>query len=170
MNTTLKNVLGEAVEALTEGAEVASKWDKMSSDQRVAYGFKAVADAKERVNKVTRDYNVGKSDYAEHAIQPWDIWKDYSLNPWDADIVKRVLRTKEDTDRTEDYKKIMHICQERIDQLAEGHRDAVKKTQEVIEESLRGTAKVAEDALDVYKVDYADLGKFLKELTAVKDK
>lgn len=42
-----------------------------------------------------RDYNIGKSDYSKHAIQPWDIWKEYNLNPWDADIVKRVLRTKE---------------------------------------------------------------------------
>ena len=42
-----------------------------------------------------QSYNVGKSDYSKHAIQPWDIWKEYNLNPWDADIVKRVLRSKE---------------------------------------------------------------------------
>lgn len=64
-----------------------------------------------------RDYNVGKSDYSKHKIQPWDIWLEYGLNPWDADIVKRVLRTKEGEDRKLDYEKIIHVCQERIRQL-----------------------------------------------------
>jgi len=61
--------------------------------------------------------NVGTSDYALHKIQPWDIWREYSLNPWDADIVKRVLRTKQGDSRKLDYEKIIHICQERIAQL-----------------------------------------------------
>lgn len=63
-------------------------------------------------------YNVGKSDYAKHAIQPWQIWKEYNLNPWDADIVKRVLRTKEGEPRTVDYEKIIHICKYRIAELS----------------------------------------------------
>lgn len=63
-------------------------------------------------------YNVGKSDYAKHAIQPWEIWKEYNLNPWDADIVKRVLRTKEGEARTLDYEKIIHICKYRISELS----------------------------------------------------
>lgn len=65
-----------------------------------------------------QSYNVGKSDYAKHAIQPWDIWKEYNLNPWDADIVKRVLRTKEGEERTLDYEKIIHICKYRISELS----------------------------------------------------
>lgn len=65
-----------------------------------------------------QSYNVGKSDYAKHAIQPWDIWKEYNLNPWDADIVKRVLRTKEGEERTLDYEKIIHICKYRIAELS----------------------------------------------------
>lgn len=64
-----------------------------------------------------QSYNVGKSDYAKHAIQPWDIWKEYNLNPWDADIVKRVLRSKEGEPRTVDYEKIIHICKYRIAEL-----------------------------------------------------
>ena len=64
-----------------------------------------------------RSYNVGTSDYSKHTIQPWSIWIDYNLNPFDADIVKRVLRTKENTPRKEDYEKIIHICQERIRQI-----------------------------------------------------
>lgn len=72
-----------------------------------------------------RNYNVGTSDYSSHKIQPWDIWKEYNLNPWDADIVKRILRTKKESDKTIeesrilDYEKIIHICKERINQLNE---------------------------------------------------
>jgi len=69
--------------------------------------------------KSIRDRNVGNSDYSKHKIQPWDIWLEYELNPWDADIVKRVLRTKEGDTRSMDYEKIIHICQERIRQLEE---------------------------------------------------
>lgn len=65
-----------------------------------------------------REYNIGNSDYSRHIIQPWSIWLDYNLNPWDADIIKRVLRTKEGEDRITDYLKIIHICKERIRQLS----------------------------------------------------
>lgn len=64
-----------------------------------------------------RSYNVGASDYAQHKIQPWDIYLDYDLNPWDADIVKRVLRTKKTDTRIMDYEKIIHTCKERIRQI-----------------------------------------------------
>ena len=67
-----------------------------------------------------RSHNVGSSDYAQHKIQPWDIWIEYRLNPWDADIVKRVLRKKGTDPRRLDYEKIIHICQERIRQIDEG--------------------------------------------------
>lgn len=75
----------------------------------------------------TRSRHVGDSNYSENKIQPWDIWIEYSLNPWDADIVKRILRKKvvtgrsEDEMRIEDYEKIQHICQERIDQIKNGN-------------------------------------------------
>lgn len=72
-----------------------------------------------------RDYNIGKSDYAKHKIQPWDIWLEFGLNPWDADIVKRVLRTKDGEDRKLDYEKIIHVCQERIRQLDAERTDVV---------------------------------------------
>jgi hypothetical protein len=65
----------------------------------------------------TRNHNVGYSDYSQHLVQPWTIWLEYGLSPWDADIIKRVLRTKDDTPRTEDYEKIIHICQERLRQV-----------------------------------------------------
>ena len=71
-----------------------------------------------------RTANEGNSDYAAHTIQPWSIWLDYKdLTPWDADIIKRVLRTKDDKSMTPeqqrmmDYNKIIHICRERIRQI-----------------------------------------------------
>jgi len=66
-----------------------------------------------------RDYSIGGSDYEKHKIQPWDIWLEYNLNPWDADIIKRVLRFKTEKDRILDYQKIKHICDERLRQLME---------------------------------------------------
>jgi len=67
----------------------------------------------------TRAHNVGKSDYSQHNIQPWDIWLEYRLNPWDADIIKRVLR-KKPGERRLDYEKIKHVCDERIRQIDAG--------------------------------------------------
>ena len=70
-----------------------------------------------------RDDNAGKSNYSKHFIQPWSIWLDYNLDPWDADIIKRVLRTKAEPcmsaaeARIVDYAKIIHICKEKIRQL-----------------------------------------------------
>lgn len=72
-----------------------------------------------------QSYNVGKSDYAKHKIQPWDIWEEYNLNPWDADIIKRVLHTKEGEARTLDYEKIIHVCEYRIAQLS---KEVLKET------------------------------------------
>lgn len=65
----------------------------------------------------TRSHNVGASDYSKHLFQPWTAWIEYNLNAFDADILKRVLRTKKGEDRITDYEKIIHICQERIRQL-----------------------------------------------------
>lgn len=76
-----------------------------------------VSQAKEDV----RSYNVGQSDYSKHKIQPWDIWLEYNLNPWDADIIKRILRTKETDSRKLDYEKIIHIAKERIRQIDAGY-------------------------------------------------
>lgn len=57
-------------------------------------------------------------------IQPWTIWLAYpQLTFWDHDIIKRILRTKKEPTLTEtqsrikDYRKIIHICEERLRQL-----------------------------------------------------
>ena len=76
-----------------------------------------------------RNHNIGNSNYAKMptGYQPWDLWKVYHLNPWDADILKRLLRTKAEPgtssqeSRKLDYEKIIHICQERINQIDEGY-------------------------------------------------
>lgn len=77
-----------------------------------------------------RSYNVGNSDYSKHSIQPWDIWEVYNLNPWDADIVKRVLRKKKGEERKTDYEKIIHICQKRIEQIERGYKHPADKYRE----------------------------------------
>lgn len=77
----------------------------------------------------TRNYNIGESNYStrEHVIQPWTIWLDYpNLTSFDHDIIKRILREKEEPgitkidSRIKDYKKIIHIAKERIRQLSYG--------------------------------------------------
>ena len=76
-----------------------------------------------------RNHNVGNSNYAKMpaGYQPWDLWKVYHMNPWDADILKRLLRTKVEPGMTPqesrklDYEKIIHVCQERINQIDEGY-------------------------------------------------
>ena len=76
-----------------------------------------------------RNHHVGNSNYSQmpKGYQPWDLWKIFHMNPWDADIQKRLLRTKAEPgmssqeSRKLDYEKIIHICQERINQIDEGY-------------------------------------------------
>lgn len=68
------------------------------------------------VNDV-RSYNCGASDYSKHKFQSWSFWILFRLNPWDADLTKRVLRIKKTDGRLLDYKKMKHIALERIRQF-----------------------------------------------------
>lgn len=104
-----EGITAEELEHQLYGARFGSQIPKDLYDKFVALGL---------TGGETRDHNVGASDYSKHVIQPWSIWQDYNLNAWDADIVKRVLRTKEGESRITDYEKIIHICQERIRQLS----------------------------------------------------
>lgn len=98
-------------------------------------------------NENIRSYNVGNSNYSKHKIQPWDIWREYNLNPWDADIVKRILRTKEEPGKSKedarimDYEKIIHICKERIRQINEDKKEEGTSSGFVI--STDGTACIS---------------------------
>ena len=77
-----------------------------------------------------RNHHVGNSNYSQmpKGYQPWDLWKIFHMNPWDADIQKRLLRTKAEPcmtmaeSRKMDYQKIIHVCQERINQIDEGYK------------------------------------------------
>ena len=100
----------------------------LSSIDECYSGIKVESDSSQQFvqkNQNHRNYNIGSSNYASMKIQPWDVWKDWKLDPWDADIVKRISRTKEITGksfedaRIEDYEKIKHICDEKIYQLKE---------------------------------------------------
>jgi hypothetical protein len=85
----------------------------ISSDEYNRLKYLGLIDSTERAT------NVGDSNYSTHVIQPWSIWLDYpELTPWDHDIIKRVLRTKTTDSRELDYKKIIHICEERLRQLS----------------------------------------------------
>lgn len=97
-----------------------------SSQLQLPPEFTTIGSPPSMTYEFVRSHNVGSSDYASHSIQPWDIWIEYKLNPFDADIVKRILRTKTQVgksvveSRKEDYQKIIHVCQERIRQLESG--------------------------------------------------
>ena len=76
------------------------------------------------IDNDVRSHNVGKSNYSKKVIQPWTVWRAYpELTGWDDDIIKRVLRIKEEEGmsaneaRKMDYEKIIHNCQERIRQI-----------------------------------------------------
>lgn len=105
-----------------------------------------------------REANVGKSNYAQHTIQPWSIWIDYDLNPWDADIVKRTLRTKAEEgmslkeSRLMDYEKIIHICKERMRQLNS------EISEDVSIESTTETSISTGDGIYTVPIDFPCLG------------
>ena len=96
------------------GEDIIEDWDKTSAQ------FEA---------EEIRNHNVGNSNYSQmpKGYQPWDLWKIFHMNPWDADILKRLLRTKAEPcmtmaeSRKLDYQKIIHVCQERINQIDEGY-------------------------------------------------
>lgn len=64
------------------------------------------------INKQVRDHNVGNSDYSKHTIQPWDLWIQYHLNPFDAVIVKRILRKKKEAGMSATSSRIRQLQRE----------------------------------------------------------
>jgi hypothetical protein len=62
---------------------------------------------------------VGGDHYVQHGrMQPWEIWKHYKLNPWEASAVKYILRRKDPSKRAEDLRKAAH-CLEYLAQMVE---------------------------------------------------
>ena len=95
--------------------------------QAIADGKAKVGDGK-HVDHIKPLAAGGSTNKSKHRIQPWHIWLEYSLNPWDADIVKRILRDK--GERRLDYEKIKHICDERIRQIDEEKNNVSLATEE----------------------------------------
>lgn len=58
-----------------------------------------------------RESNIGESDYSKKKIQSWDIWRNWKLDPFEANVVKYTLRSKPGK-RLEDLKKACHYLQE----------------------------------------------------------
>lgn len=118
---TFRNLIYDNLEELTFNSKYGNDYDfdKYRIPKELYHKLNNIG----ILDNTIRGNNVGNSDYSKHIIQPWSIWKDYNLNPWDADIIKRVLRTKKESGKSKtesrimDYEKIIHICKERIRQL-----------------------------------------------------
>lgn len=67
-------------------------------------------------------YNIGNSDYHTHKYQPWDAWQEYDLDPWDADIAKRIMRQKKGDPISLDYEKIKHVCDKQLQRIELGQK------------------------------------------------
>jgi hypothetical protein len=100
----------EETDKTTANPQVKIDWDLYKELKRLGI-------IRDSASEDVRSFNVGNSDYSNHLIQTWTIWIEYNLNPFDADIVKRVLRNKKGESRILDYEKIIHVCKERIRQI-----------------------------------------------------
>ena len=72
-------------------------------------------EADKTAKTTSRHYHVGDSNYSTMPIQPWDIWEKTLMDPFRADILKRVMRTKSSDSPVSDMQKIKHICDKIIE-------------------------------------------------------
>ena len=63
---------------------------------------------------------VGGTHYSDHTIQPWDIIDEYDLNYYEGNVLKYLLRRKDN--RLEDLKKAQHY----IEKLIQAHEKTRK--------------------------------------------
>ena len=73
-------------------------------------------------------YQVGGNHYVKRKIQPWEIWKAYEMNPWEANALKYLLRYKDKGKPLEDLKKCRHYIEFLINTLEE--QDVQDKSRE----------------------------------------
>lgn len=73
-------------------------------------------------------YQVGGNHYVKRKIQPWEIWKAYEMNPWEANALKYLLRYKDKGKPLEDLKKCKHYIEFLINTLEE--QDVQDKSRE----------------------------------------
>lgn len=60
-----------------------------------------------------KDKQVGGNHYKKYKIQVWDIIDEYNLDYYEGNILKYLLRRKED--RVTDLKKLIHYTEKIID-------------------------------------------------------
>jgi len=66
-----------------------------------------MSEESEQTDALTR--MVGTSPYHDTTIQPWEVWASWELNPWEANIVKRIQRYRRDGGKgVEDLRKAAH--------------------------------------------------------------
>ena len=58
---------------------------------------------------------IGGRHYAKHSIQPWDIIDDWDLDYYLGNVIKYVLREK--NDKVEDLHKAIHYLEKKIELL-----------------------------------------------------
>ena len=66
------------------------------------------------------DKQVGGDHYKKHLTQPWDIIDDYNLNFYEGNVLKYLLRTK--NNRKEDIQKAIHYLEKILEDLSCGAR------------------------------------------------
>ena len=88
--------------------------------------FLAMTDHHDRPKTVQDEapsrYQIGGDHYLK-GIQPWDIWRAYSLDPWEANAVKYILRRKPGVERVEDLLKAKHYIEQCIIHARENQDD-----------------------------------------------
>lgn len=68
---------------------------------------------------------VGGDHYSRHAIQPWDIIREYGMDFWEGNALKYLLRRKEN--RLQDLEKARHYLDYLIErERANGARERMR--------------------------------------------
>lgn len=62
---------------------------------------------------------VGGDHYKGRRLQPWDLWEEFELDPWEANAVKYLLRWK-DKNGVEDLRKAIHYIEYLIEREENG--------------------------------------------------
>lgn len=65
--------------------------------------------------KVEPSKQIGGTHYAKHSIQPWAIIDDWNLDYYLGNVIKYVLRDK--NDKVEDLHKAIHYLEKKIELL-----------------------------------------------------
>jgi hypothetical protein len=72
--------------------------------------------------KLANDIQHGGDHYKKYGdLQPWDLWAIYKLDPYEAAMLKYLLRWK-DKDGVIDLEKLIHVAQKRIELHHQGYR------------------------------------------------